>query len=208
MASTEGSASQNPIQKAEHRVIRNIEISRIKVKGDRRSLDPKKVRRLAISIPKLGLRHPVTVRGGGLVPIYLVAGLHRLEAVKQLKWQTIPCEFLHGGKRVARLWEISENLDRAELTALERDRLIAEWVRLSEDDGPDTEQSAEKKKGRPKGGIAKAARELLVIHVAAARLQHLLGQTHHRNGERSHHVREHLAWTDHQQPADRAVHRS
>jgi hypothetical protein len=28
------------------------------------------------------------------------------------------------------LWEISENLHRAELTALERDKLIAEWARM------------------------------------------------------------------------------
>ena len=31
-----------------------------------------------------------------------------------------------------RLWEISENLDRAELSALERAEQIAEWVRLTE----------------------------------------------------------------------------
>ncbi|MDL2266996.1 hypothetical protein LJC46_03295 [Desulfovibrio sp. OttesenSCG-928-G15] len=30
-----------------------------------------------------------------------------------------------------RLWEISENLHRAELSALERDKLVAEWCRLT-----------------------------------------------------------------------------
>lgn len=32
----------------------------------------------------------------------------------------------------ARMWEIAENLHRADLTVLERDEHIAEWVRLSD----------------------------------------------------------------------------
>ena len=45
-------------------------------------------------------------------------------------------------------WEISENLHRAELTALERDNLVAEW--------------AKPQGGRPESGIRLAARQLPV----------------------------------------------
>ena len=36
-------------------------------------------------------------------------------------------------RRDARLWEIAENLHRADLTALERDRELAEWIRLTDE---------------------------------------------------------------------------
>jgi hypothetical protein len=58
---------------------------------------------------------------------------------------------------LCRLWEIAENLHRAELTKLERDENIAEWIRL-------TEQSSQlDTKGlghRPQGGVNAAARDL------------------------------------------------
>jgi ParB-like chromosome segregation protein Spo0J len=160
---TASSSLAPAIKTAAQRVIQNIEIGKIKVKDGRRPLNPERLRRLVNSIRKLGMHHPVTVQGAGFNPIYLVAGLHRLEAAKQLGWQTIPCEFPKGGEKVARLWEISENLDRSELTPLERDRLIAEWVRLTEGNNSDSNEEVTKKTtGRPTGGIAKAARGLPV----------------------------------------------
>jgi hypothetical protein len=54
-------------------------------------------------------------------------------------------------------------LDRAELTSLERDRLIAKWVRLTEAENSESGEKVKKKaRGRPEGGIAKAARQLPV----------------------------------------------
>ena len=59
-----------------------------------------------------------------------------------------------------RLWEISENLHRAELTALERDKLVAEWVELT---GEVSEQNVPKPQGgRPESGVRLAARQLPV----------------------------------------------
>lgn len=65
-----------------------------------------------------------------------------------------------------RLWEISENLHRAELTALEHDKLVAEWVELT---GGVSEQNVQKlssrgreNEGRPESGISLAARQLPV----------------------------------------------
>jgi hypothetical protein len=59
------------------------------------------------------------------------------------------------------MWEICENLHRAELTALEHDEQTAEWVRLTESDPPISGQNVQKKgRGRRKGGISEAARRL------------------------------------------------
>ena len=51
-------------------------------------------------------------------------GLHRLEAKKRLGDTTIACFVMEGDERVARMWEISENLHRAELTPLEHDEQL------------------------------------------------------------------------------------
>ena len=56
--------------------------------------------------------------------------------------------------------EISENLHRAELTALERDKLVAEWVELTGDVSGQNDQKPQG--GRPEGGISLAARQLPV----------------------------------------------
>ena len=78
-----------------------------------------------------------------------------------------------------RLWEIAENLHRAELTALERDKLIAEWCRIvgreipilsrkvameqiRQFEGKPISVQPEQKigRGRPNSGEADAARQL------------------------------------------------
>jgi len=53
-------------------------------------------------------------------------------------------------------WEISENLHRAELTTLERDKLVAEWVELT----GEVSSQVDTKLGRPESGARKAARDL------------------------------------------------
>ena len=96
---------------------------------------------------------------------YLVIGLHRLEAMKQLGKTTIPCFILEGDERDARMCEISENLHRADLEPVEYDEQVAEW-------GAFLFQEAQLisgctrlhpiGRGRPKGGISEAARKLPV----------------------------------------------
>jgi hypothetical protein len=61
-----------------------------------------------------------------------------------------------GDERDARLWELAENLHRAELTVLERDLHVAEWVQLVSDK---TSETSSPKNGRP-GASAAASREL------------------------------------------------
>ena len=61
----------------------------------------------------------------------------------------------------ARLWEISENLHRAELSVGERADQIAEWVRLTEPARREVsaQVAPNPQGGRPEGGLSAAARE-------------------------------------------------
>jgi hypothetical protein len=67
-----------------------------------------------------------------------------------------------GGINVdAKLWEIAENLHRAELTQLQRDGQLALWIELTNEKNigancADIPQG----RGRPNGGVNAAAREL------------------------------------------------
>jgi len=114
---------------APERRIASFRPEQIQIRGRARALNKDRVEALIESIEAIGLRSPITVRiipqvasdGGedGSVPI-LVTGLHRLEAVKRLGLEEIDCLIEPGSELDAQLWEIDENLCRAELTELER----------------------------------------------------------------------------------------
>lgn len=106
-----------------------LALDEIVVPEGRREVDPAVVKRLADSIEAVGLRHPVTVRrkGEGYV---LVAGRHRIEACRKLGREHIPAIICSMTNAEARMWEIAENLHRAELTKLERAEQIEEWREL------------------------------------------------------------------------------
>ena len=122
----------------------------------RRALDPVKVDELAASIRRVGLRHSITVTPEGDIEaafrhrkkvcanaMQLVAGLHRLEAVKKLGWRTIPVNVIpHGYQLHCKLWEIDENLVRAELTELERGEHLADRKAIYEQLHPETKAGA------------------------------------------------------------------
>src|SRR4051794_4547982 len=101
--------------------------------GDRirRNLNREAVDRLKESIAKIGLKTPISVRYlGDEEGFFLVAGRHRLQACLELGWTSIPVQDEGGSSLDARMWEIAENLHRADLTALEHDEHVAEWIRL------------------------------------------------------------------------------
>lgn len=121
-----------------------------------------------------GLLHPIAIKyvdGFAIeedtidgVPV-LVAGLHRLEAMKRLGNTHIDC-LIFDSERNARLWEISENLHRSELDRQQRADHEAEWVSLA-DGGVVSEHGVQKlssrgreNEGRPESGISLAARSL------------------------------------------------
>jgi ParB family transcriptional regulator, chromosome partitioning protein len=61
----------------------------------------------------------------------LIPDRHRLEAAKLLGWEQIVCEMLDLDETERRMWEIAENLHRAELTQLEHDERLAQWMDLA-----------------------------------------------------------------------------
>lgn len=126
---------------ASNQTIETIKVADVYVSDTRRPVDEAAVARLMNSIERLGLQTPISVRfvdnfdipGEGVtdgVPI-LIAGRHRLEAVKRLGWERIPAIDTKADDIEARLWEISENLHRAELSPAERAEQIEEWRTLT-----------------------------------------------------------------------------
>lgn len=175
-----------------------IYIDNIAVLEKRRPLNHAAVDSLKLSIQEVGLRTPLTVRivdqfvdvDGVVVhnqPV-LVAGHHRLAAVKELGWDYVECFVADDCDEItARLWEIAENLHRAELTVLERDEQVAEWIELSQkkrdqvflaQNAPKiNDESNHKVKGRPETGLRLAARELGIERTAAQRAQKIASLT-------------------------------
>lgn len=114
-----------------------ISISVIRQNAHARAIDEKAVVMLAESIKSIGLKTPITVRPTQIVVnchlkdgYEVVSGQHRLEAVKMLGLDEIECFVTEDDETACRMWEISENLHRAELPQMERDRLVAEWKAL------------------------------------------------------------------------------
>ena len=64
-----------------------VSIKRIQIREGRRNLDMGHVKELADSIRELGLLNPLTIDKEN----FLIAGLHRLEAVKTLGWTDVEC---------------------------------------------------------------------------------------------------------------------
>jgi ParB-like chromosome segregation protein Spo0J len=126
------------------------------------------------SIATIGLQSAPTVieRDGRY---QLVAGRHRLEALKLLGVESVLVRVVDFDDIEARIWTISENLHRAELPALQRAEQMAEFVKLSEE-----KRAAEKgvQLGHPYGGsqphdagISAAARDLGVTRHEIRRVQ-------------------------------------
>ena len=108
------------------------------ITNDDRIIDKDVVSRLAESIKEIGLIVPIAITPLG----ELVAGGHRLAAVKKLGWETIPCTMLTGTMEdpVNRIAVIDENLIRREIPAVERTQYLAERKKLYLELHPETEK--------------------------------------------------------------------
>lgn len=131
-----------------------------------RGVDQEKVDVLAQSMAMIGLQTPISVWSPNDQEVHLVAGAHRLAAAIKLGWESIDCSYVTLSEIDRRRWEIAENLHRSELTVLQRDEHVAEWIKLTEETEEEQKvaQLAPLKKpgaGRgSKGGIREASREL------------------------------------------------
>jgi ParB-like chromosome segregation protein Spo0J len=164
-----------------------VALDQIDFPANARPTHADKVRELANSIRRLGLQTLPTVveRDGRYM---LIAGRHRVEALRVLGRDPIDVRVVDFDDLEARLWTISENLHRNELNALQRSEHIAEWIRLTEasqssqvetieserDDGATVHEVSPQvvskpQGGRPESGIRAAARELGVNREEARR---------------------------------------
>jgi ParB-like chromosome segregation protein Spo0J len=103
--------------------IERIMLDGIEVGERLRQAAPDRVSSLKASIAEIGLRTPVTVlavRDGDDWLYRLVAGAHRLEALRQLGQESVEAFVMEGDEDDAALWEIDENFARAELTDAQR----------------------------------------------------------------------------------------
>ncbi len=99
-------------------------------------------------------------------------------AARKLGWTEIEVRQFEGDETAARLWEIAENLHRADLTVAERAAHIAEWVRLTDGEKVSAQVGPKLPKrgvgqgvggGRPEAGINAAVRKLGITRQEAQR---------------------------------------
>ena len=111
-----------------------VNINDIKINSGRRAVLDKDVEELALSILDVGLLNPIT-----LTEDYtLIAGLHRLEAVKLLGWTEIECTITDLEGLSAELAELDENFARANLSPLEMGDLLKRRKDIYEELYPET----------------------------------------------------------------------
>lgn len=113
-----------------------IPVENIHIKEGRREVNARHVQELAESIQELGLLNPITVDKGHT----LIAGFHRLEAVKLLEWQDIECTVSSLEGLQAELAEIDENLIRHDLNFIEEGEQLARRKEIYETLHPETRQ--------------------------------------------------------------------
>ncbi len=115
-----------------------VPIKEIRVKGGRRRLDMGHVKELADSIRELGLLNPVTIDKEK----NLIAGLHRLEAVRQLGRAEVECTLSSLDGLQAELAEIDENFVRNGLSAVEYGEMLLRRKEIYETLHPETKAGA------------------------------------------------------------------
>ena len=166
--------------------VREIAIADISVPSTKRPLKEETVEQIMTSAPEFGV---------GLITVYedaethqfvLITGGQRLEAARRLGWTVIPANIVDWEPDRRRMWEIIENLHRAELTELERADQFAELTELRERraqkdqilDEADKLSRVEtvSKGGRgKKGGIREAARKAGITKDDAHRRMKIAG---------------------------------
>jgi ParB family chromosome partitioning protein len=113
-----------------------IPIESIIVPENRRKIDMEKVNQLAESIREIGLMNPITITKNNR----LVAGLHRLEALKLCREKEIDVSYFEGDDLHLELAEIDENLVRNELHYIDRADILLRRKNIYETLYPMTKQ--------------------------------------------------------------------
>jgi N6-adenosine-specific RNA methylase IME4 len=146
---------------------REVLVRAINVRARIRALREETVAALMESMATQGQIASISIcYPNGQVSPVLVAGRHRLEAAKRLKWEAIDAvEIAHTSDDQTRLIEIDENLIRGELSPAERAIHVAERKRVYEALHPETRQggaAGNKGGGRGKAPIKEAESATLI----------------------------------------------
>ena len=117
--------------------VKSIPIAQIHVPPRLREVEEDHAKAIALSIEAHGLINPITVRyapakGKGTTPYVLVAGAHRLKAIEINGGTEIEAAIIDADQAEAQLVEITENLFRNELSALDRAIFVASYRDLWE----------------------------------------------------------------------------
>ncbi|MFB2553375.1 ParB N-terminal domain-containing protein [Ensifer soli] len=127
--------------------------------GERaRPVDEEHAQAIAASMAERGLINPITVRGtpaanGGKTPYTLVAGGHRLRGAEINAWAEIDAIVVSADAVEAQLMEISENLYRNELTALDRAVFVKTFRDLWEEKNGKIKRGGDRKSNRNDCGL-------------------------------------------------------
>lgn len=134
-----------------------IAVDRIRAGARLRSIVPGKVEQLVESIAALGLQTPISVAekteypdGQAQTFYLLVAGAHRLAAHKSLGLAEIEAVVCNLGDAERQLWEIDENLCRADLTELEQAEHLLKRQEIYEWWRPETRVGSSQARGMNK----------------------------------------------------------
>ena len=157
-----------------------LRLGAIEIPSTTRAYNATAVVGLKQSIAAIGLQSAPTCieRDGRYV---LVAGRHRLEALRLLGVDSVMCRLVDFSDLEARMWTISENLHRAELGEVQRSQQMAEYVKLSNEKreadlqtGQLAQNESRRDDGRGhrhEGGNSQAARDLGVTREEVRRAQ-------------------------------------
>ncbi|MGO3285965.1 MAG: Spo0J and IME4 domain-containing protein [Mesonia sp.] len=127
-----------------------ISLNKITVKENRRNVNESKVSELSESIKELGLLNPITVEENNGV-YFLIAGAHRLNAVKKLGHLGIECNVVSfENSLLSELAEIDENLVRNELHYIDRSDELSKRKRIYEQLYPETKHGGDRKSDKIK----------------------------------------------------------
>ena len=127
-----------------------VEIGKIKVGPLFGQPVMKQVKTLASSMDALGLLSPITIDED----YNLIAGLHRLEAAKLLKWKDIECSVSSLPALEAKLAEIDENALRKKTSGIEFGNLLLRRKDIYEALHPETRHGGDRKSAARKRRIA------------------------------------------------------
>lgn len=118
--------------------IDEIKITRAMPDGRLRFREPDNIPPLAASLKEFGQLQPIVLEDDG----ELIAGMRRLTAAKSLGWETIwAVKRSEVDDYTARAIELEENLQREQMTPVEKVKAIAELHRLKKEQDPTWGQS-------------------------------------------------------------------